>query len=188
MSSQRLQPDAATLEGDERTLSVDEILSILWRGLAPLTLATLGLHLVIWGWPHASADAWAQAGLWLLVAYVVAIVVHELLHILPMLAAGVRLGELHFGVRWRDGVVFVHGDRPVTARWYRFILALPGFVLGVAPVLYGISTNHAFATMFGYLMLVSAVGDWAILRLIRDVPSDALIIDHSEEVGCIVLP
>jgi hypothetical protein len=172
----------------ERTLTVEEVLRVLLRGLPVLTLATVGLHLVIWGWPSASAQGWVQATLWMLAAYVVAVVVHELLHILPMLLAGIRLSELRFGVRWREGVVFVHGGRPVSARAYRIILATPGVVLGVLPVGYGLAVGNAFATVFGFLMLVSAVGDWAVLRLIRDLDPSEMVTDHPREVGCVVLP
>ena len=105
-----------------------------------------------------------------------------------MFAAGIRPGELRAGIRWREGVVFVHGDRPVSAAWYRVILATPGIVLGLIPAAAGLVLGAAFWTMFGFLMLASAIGDWAILKLIRDVPGSTMVQDHPSDVGCIVLP
>lgn len=171
-----------------RTLTVEQVLRVLWRLLPPLTLATLGLYLIVWGWPSASAGEWVTATLLMLGAYLVAVVVHEILHIIPMLFVGIRVSELKVGVRWSEGVVFVHGGRPVSATAYRVILATPGILLGVIPAIYGIVAGNAFLTVFAWLMLVSAVGDWAVLRLIRDLPGDTLVQDHEREVGCVIVP
>lgn len=168
------------------TLTVDDVLRVLWRGLLPVTAATLGVHLLVWGLPALDPSAWVAGGLWLLLAYVIAVVAHEALHVLPMFAFGIRWSDLRFGIRWRDGVVFVHGGKPVSARAYRIILSTPGIVLGVLPALYGIGTGAGWITLFGWLMLVSAVGDWAVLRLIRRLPPDTPVTDHPSEVGCLV--
>ncbi|NNE69349.1 MAG: DUF3267 domain-containing protein [Rhodothermales bacterium] len=172
---------------DSRTLTVEEVLRVLWRLLPPLTLGTLGLYLVLWGWPAASAGEWVRASLLMLAVYLGAVIVHEILHIIPMLFVGIRISELRIGVRWKDGVVYVHGGRPVSATAYRVILATPGIILGIIPAVYGIATGHAFLTVFAWLMLVSAVGDWAVLRLIRDLPGDTLVQDHDSEVGCVIV-
>jgi hypothetical protein len=176
-----LQPDTS------RTLSVEEIIRALWRAFPPVTLATLGSYLVLWGWPSADGGQWVTATLLLLGVYLVAVVVHELLHILPMFAAGILPSELSFGIRWREGVVFVHGGRPVSARAYRVILATPGIILGVLPAVYGVAVGNAFVTVFAWLMLISAIGDWAVFRLIADLPSDQLVQDHETEIGCVIV-
>jgi putative zincin peptidase len=177
----------AKADWEDRTLSVPEVLGSFWRALIPVTALTLGIHLALWGWPAGSSGDWVAAGLWMLGWYLVAVVVHELLHVLPMLAAGVRLRELSFGIRWSEGVVFVHGARAVSARAYRIILALPGVVLGVMPLAFGLATGNAFVTVFSYLMLVSAVGDWAVWRLIRDLDPEEQVLDHHTAIGCSVL-
>ncbi len=160
---------------------------MLWHALPPVTLITLGSYLVFWGWPSAEASEWVTATLLLLGVYLVAIVVHELLHILPMFAAGIRPSDLSFGVRWREGVVFVHGGKPVSARAYRIILCTPGIIMGVLPAVYGLAAGNAFVTVFAWLMLVSAVGDWAVLRLIADVPANQQVQDHPTEIGCVIV-
>ncbi len=160
----------------------------LWRLLVPFSVLTLGLHLAIWGWPSGSGEDWISATLLMLGVYLVAVVVHEVLHVLPMFAAGIKPSELSFGIRWREGVAYVHGGRPVSARAYRVILATPGLVLGAVPLFYGLVIGSAFATVFGYLMTLSAVGDWAVWRLIRDLEPDRLVEDHETAIGCVVLP
>lgn len=176
-----MEPDTS------RTLTVEEIIRALWRALPPVTLITLGSYLVFWGWPSAEASQWVTATLLLLAVYLVAIVVHELLHILPMFAAGIKPSDLSFGVRWSEGVVFVHGGRPVSVRAYRVILATPGIVLGILPAIYGVAMGNAFVVVFAWLMLISAIGDWAVLRLIADLPHDQMVQDHATEIGCVIV-
>lgn len=171
---------------EDRTLSIDEVMRRLGRLLLPITVACLGPYLAIWGWPEGTGSEWITATLMMLAVYLVAVVVHEALHVLPMFAAGLRPADLRFGIRWSEGVVFVHGTRPVSARHYRVILATPGLLLGLLPLITGWVTGSPFLTVFAWLMVISAIGDWAVLRLIGDLEPERLVQDHPRKVGCLV--
>ena len=72
----------------------------------------------------------------------------------------------------------------MTARAYRIVLVTPGLVQGVLPALIGLAAGWGWVTVYGWLMLASALGDAAMLAHLRPFPPDTLVRDHPEQVGC----
>jgi hypothetical protein len=64
---------------------------------------------------------------------------------------------------------------------------MPGVALGLIPVFVGIAWEIGWITLYGFLMLISAIGDFTILWKIRSFSSDSLVVDHPSRVGCWVL-
>jgi hypothetical protein len=180
MDTNRVENDGWT----DYTLSVPDVIRVLGRHVVPLTIGTIGLHLLIWGWPDWSAAEWVRGGLWGCAIYLISVIVHELLHVAVMLYAGVRFREIRAGIRWKEGVAYVHAGRPLSISVYRLILVMPGLVLGLIPALAGLATGSAALTLYAFVMLLSAVGDWAVLLHIRGVPEGAIVEDHPDAVGC----
>lgn len=128
-------------------------------------------------------------GQWLIVAAVVlaGVVVHEALHGIGWAwASGLPLRQVRYGVNWKALSPYAHFTVPMPARAYRIGSALPGLVLGGAPLLASLVFGHAHMFWFGVLFTLSAGGDMLILWLIRDVPPDAAVQDHPSRAGCLV--
>lgn len=179
----------------EWTLSIDEVLRFAARAIPWMTAASVIPYLLIWGigplpgWSGV-LDAIVSILLWSAAAvaiYVVSALLHEGIHVLAMvLFARVPLSSLRFGARLIEGVLYVHSDRPMSARSYRAVLALPGLLQGVLPIVIGTIGGSGWLVFYGYIMLVSAVGDLAVLDRMRPLPSEAVVRDHPEKIGFFV--
>jgi hypothetical protein len=127
----------------------------------------------------------ASLGIFIAV-FVVSVIVHELLHALGWALAG-RIGWNHmeFGVHMLTPYAHTSVAMPVWA--YRLGAALPGVVLGAIPGLIAVVVGSGWLALYGAIMLMSAVGDIMVLWLLRDVPRNAMVLDHPSEAGCQVI-
>jgi hypothetical protein len=170
-------------------MTVEQVLSFAWPWIIGMTVASFAPHLILHGLgaPESAMSFFIDIVM-LLLAYLVGVVVHEALHVVGMLIFGrVSLRSVEWGHRISEGVVYVHTTEPMSARAYRGVLLLPGILTGIVPVLLGWWTGSMWLTVFGWLMTTSAVGDLAILRLIRDLRPDVPLQDHPHKVGVLVV-
>ncbi len=168
----------------------------LWFTLG-LGLTTLVVFGALWGFhlPFQEREGWSLLFGWLgaftllTLAYLGGALVHELLHALGMiLFAGIPVRSIHMAVRLREGIAYVHTALPMTVAAYRWVLVLPGLLLGLLPLAAGLLLGDGWLTAFGVLMLTSAAGDAAVLWLLRPFASTYLARDHPTAVGCRVAP
>ena len=124
-----------------------------------------------------------------LAVLLVGVVVHELLHGFSFVLIGKqRLEDVKLlGFQWKTLTPYSSCQVPIKARAYRWVVAMPGLVLGVLPSLAGIVTGNGWVMLFGLFFFFAAAGDALILWLIRGVGSDELVEDHPERAGCYVL-
>lgn len=176
---------------EDLTLSVEAVMRVALHLLAGGTFVTVAAFVALWGLPRLPADVGAfvgralwQGGVFALV-YAASAFVHEALHAAGMLVfARVPLRSIRFGMRLSEGVLYVHTGRPMTVRAYRGVLALPGVVQGVVPLVAGVALDSGWMAAYGLIMLASAAGDVAVLRLLRGLTPDRLVRDHPHDVGC----
>jgi hypothetical protein len=166
--------------------------TLLGLGLAaPLVALLLALHAKVHG--RGSIDAAVNGllgnlaiGLPLLA---LGIVVHELVHAIAWVTAGRgRWDRVRFGWQWRALAPFAHYTEPLPATAYRRGAVAPLLVLGVGPALAGTFAGWPAVAAFGWLLVVGAAGDLAVLWLLRGVPPDARVADHPTRAGCLVFP
>jgi hypothetical protein len=117
------------------------------------------------------------AGIALLAAYPLGILVHEWLHAFGFAVFG--------GAPWkaiRIGVfrltAFCQCDAPVHAEGFRAAIILPGLVLGMLPVAVALIFGFGWWLLFGALMASAALGDVLILWALRNVRPSARIVYH----------
>ncbi len=150
-------------------------------GVASVAIALSALHRVLWGGGGLIQD-WR---FWVLVA--AGVFVHEGLHGLGYRLGGARRGAVRFGFAWSKLMPYAHCTTPLTARAYRRAVVAPGLLLGLAPLLFGLTSGEAPWTQYGMVHLALAGGDAAVLWSIRSVPAHAAVLDHPSAVGCHVL-
>ncbi|MDP6778547.1 MAG: DUF3267 domain-containing protein [Candidatus Latescibacteria bacterium] len=143
----------------------------------------------IWGRQRLRADLMTTEGILVfLFAFLVGVVLHELLHGAGFIWFGKgRWKDLKFGIKLRYMAAYATTSSPLTASAYRGAVALPGLVLGVLPLLAGMALGNGWVIMYGYTMTVCSGGDLAILWAIRKVDGSATVIDHTHRAGCWVL-
>jgi len=96
----------------------------------------------------------------------------------------VPVRSIRAGSRLREGVVYVHAGHDLAVRPYRVVLLMPALVLGVAPTILGLAIGSWAWTLYGFVMLISAAGDFAVIDRLSGLPSPTLVRDHPERVGC----
>ena len=193
-SPHTLAPEARQWE--DLTLPLSEVMRVAQRLLVFAGVAAFFPFGLIWGlpdlpgrgeWPAFFERALVEGAVFVLV-YAASAVVHEGLHALAMVVfAGVPLRSIRFGMRLSEGIAYVHTSRPMTVRAYRVVLALPGVLQGLLPLVAGLAVGSGWVTFYGFVMLVSAAGDVAVLRLLRPVAPGRLVLDHPHDVGCRLL-
>lgn len=151
----------------------------------PVFVGFFGAQAYFWGYSDSAFSVEGLEGLWALVIFFLSIVVHELLHGLGYWLGGAKWSEVKFGVK--QLTPYAHCQVPLKVWPYRFAVALPGLVLGVAPAVIALFTGSWLLMAYGTLMTASAAGDMLILWLLRDVPPTALVQDHPSKVGSEVL-
>lgn len=186
--NESLSPAPAGYERHDRSISIVD--ANVYGTLAGLLVAAplLVLYLVAWGFARLLGGLPDGGGELLLaiLLFVAGVVVHELLHGLTWALAGDRgWSAVSFGVLMMTP--YAHISEPLRARPYQLGAFMPGLLLGIVPALAAVVTGNAPLFLFGLLFTVAAGGDFYILWLVRDVPSDALLEDHPSRGGCYVL-
>ena len=157
----------------------------------PLQIGILGLFLLpyrlLWG-PQAWSAALTPAftlGI-LLPVFTIGIVAHEALHALGWRVAGnITWHDFSFGIQ--KLTPYAHCKVALSVTAYRIGILLPCMALGVVPGGLGLLFNNGALVFVGALFTMAASGDLMIYWLLRRVPTTALVLDHPEKVGCVVL-
>lgn len=131
------------------------------------------------------ATVWGST---LLIAVVLGIVVHELIHGLSWVIFGRKpFSAIKFGFQWKTITPYAHLKEPVEVNAYRIGGFMPGFVLGILPYILSLVFGDANLFWFSLVHTAAAGGDWLILWLIRNVKAGTLVEDHPTNAGCYVL-
>lgn len=180
---------------EEMTLSIDQVTKMGLRWLPAISILSFLPLLILHGFPDIDLPGSAWEGVlrvikWTaigFIVYAISALLHEGIHVIAMFAfAGVPPSSIRFGARPRDGVLYVHTDRPMSANAYRGVLLLPAVLQGLLPLAFGTLEGSWWIVLYGYVMLVSAIGDLAILQLIRPLDGADVVRDHPTGIGCLV--
>ncbi len=136
-------------------------------------------------WPSATALGGLSVRIaLLLLAYVISVPIHEGFHALGMVATGSRWSDITFGSKLRQGIVYVHCAAPMALSAYRITLLLPVVFTGFVPAVWGLATGNGWIVAYAYLMVISAIGDLEMMRVLRPFAGSALVRDHPSLLGC----
>jgi hypothetical protein len=174
------------MEGYEPEKKVINMIGANVFGLIIMVVLALLLG-VPFVWLHGGIDLAHAETMWLVVALVAGIVVHELIHGLAwMLAGRMSWRDISFGVMWRYLAPYCHCSRPMRKSPYVAGALAPLVVLGVVPCVVAF-LNGSFAWLvFGIFLTVGACGDILVVWILRKEKKDVLIYDHPSEAGCYV--
>jgi hypothetical protein len=156
---------------------------------APLIGSLAFLYLLLWGWASfitglMDFSSWLS----LLLALLIGVPLHELIHGLAWMCLGKLPRErVRFGFQWRTLTPYTHLKVPITARIYRWGTFAPALILGFLPSGLALVTGNGWLITFGLFYLFAAGGDLLVLWLLREVEGSALVLDHPSNAGCYVL-
>jgi len=152
----------------------------------PPVVLIFALYILLWGRPHLSLDL---SGVFIMIGlFVLGVVAHEAIHGFVWALWGTRsFSTIKFGMNLRALAPYAHATIPMKAGAYRLGAVSPALILGAIPSFLGLLTGNFLATFFGIIFLAAAAGDFLVLWLIRNVPSQSLVKDHPTKAGCVVL-
>lgn len=121
----------------------------------------------------------------LILAFLLGIVVHELIHGFTwMWATHSGFKHLRFGLM--TGAVYCHIDVPMRKRAYVAGALMPLILLGLLPYMVSFFIGSLWLMLFGTMLSAAAMGDVMIVWVIRHESPDTLVYDHPSEAGCLV--
>lgn len=124
----------------------------------------------------------------LLIAVLLGIVIHELIHGISWVIFGHKpFSSIRFGFQWKTFTPYAHLKEPVDVNAYRLGAFMPGFILGILTYSLSLVTGNGDLFWFSIIHTSAAGGDWLILWLLRNVRSDAQVEDHPTNAGCYVI-
>ena len=143
--------------------------------VAPVAaLVTLLPHQLLWGtglhgaWLDSSVFGfpWQVPRVVLVGGLVLSLWLHELLHAVGYAVFGkVPWSEIEIGAVWTRLVVYARCRVSLSREAYRGALLLPAVVLGAVPALLGLAFGLGWLTLYGFVLLVFASGDFG--KLVR---------------------
>jgi hypothetical protein len=146
--------------------------------------------LMIWGktqthWPDQlsmSSNPWSL--LWVLLAYLLGIVIHELIHgITWSFFAPNGWRSISFGVIWKMLTPYCHCDDPMRRRGYLWGAMMPCIVVGVIPAIISLLSGSLVCLVWGIFFISAAAGDiWMSWLLLKEKPG-CLVLDHPNETA-----
>jgi len=173
---------------------LDRSLSIIWANVlsivfaVPVLLVFVPLFLLIHDYDSLSAGTTFiySNPLLFLALFIGGIVLHEALHGLTWQILSGQRDVVEYGVKWKVLTPYAHMKARIPISAYRTGIWMPGFVVGLIPVLVALLIGNGTLLWFGILFVWGAGGDMMILWLLRGIPDTAEIEDHPERVGCYV--
>jgi len=146
------------------------------------------LQFLIFVMLHGIDNLGTTQGFALLIAVLLGVVVHELIHAVSWMIFGNKpFSAIKFGFQWKTITPYAHLTEPVEIKAYRIAGFMPGFILGILPYFLSLVLGDGNLFWFGLVHTAAAGGDWLILWLIRNVKAGMLVEDHPTNAGCYVL-
>lgn len=173
----------------EMTISIARLNTIALGVIIPV-LVFLFLY-IRWNWTSiyetirsSSSTNTIIAVVSFFVMYILAIVLHELIHGLffALFAKG-GFKSVMFGVIWQFLTPYCHCKEAVTAIHYRITLLMPTLILGFIPLMLGLIFNSLMLVLLGCMMILGGTGDFALWWTVRKLPKNTIIYDHPSKIG-----
>ena len=154
--------------------------------LIPLFVVGFGLYYAV----HHRLDLAHLHPLLFVVAFVVLVVVHELIHgACWSLFTPRRFRDIQFGFMRSSLTPYCTCLAPLKKGQYLFGTAMPLVLLGLLPMAAGIAAGDPTVLFLGAVMADGAAGDVLVIRRILGYRSEAgetVYMDHPTEAGCVV--
>ena len=154
--------------------------------LIPLAVIGYGLYFLV----HRSLDLASSHFLLMLVAFLVLIVVHELIHgVCWSIFTPHHFKDVEFGVMRSSLTPYCTCLVPLGKKQYIFGAVMPLLVLGILPMITAIIIGNPDLLFLGILMADGGAGDIMIIRRVlgyRSGAKEIVYMDHPTEAGGVV--
>jgi hypothetical protein len=122
------------------------------------------------------------------VLILIGIIAHELIHALFMVVfAKNGIKSVRLGIMKQSLIPYAHCKEPLKGRKMLVISLAPFIFLGLIPTLYAYTFGNLIFWFTGLVMTLGAIGDFVYAYLILKTGLDHKILDHTNEVGFIII-
>lgn len=122
------------------------------------------------------------------VLILLAIIVHELIHALFMIVFSKNgIKSVRLGIMKQSLIPYAHCKEPLKGRKMLIISLAPFIFLGLIPTLYAYMYGNLILWFTGLVMTLGAIGDFVYAYMILKTGLDHKILDHTNEVGFIII-
>lgn len=177
------------MEGDgyrrtDLTISAKQLNLIALLVIVPMIGIPCVLFMLRWNLLAGSGVS-IRVSLWTLVAFLIGIVIHELIHgLVWSFFCKDGLHSIHFGFQLKTLTPYCHCAQPLNKGGYIAGTLAPAMVLGLMPVLLSLVFSSVNLMLFGAMNLAAAVGDFAIVLLLAP-QREVLVVDHPTDPGLV---
>lgn len=166
------------------TISAKQLNLIALLVIVPMIGIPCVLFMLRWNLLAGSGVS-IRVSLWTLVAFLIGIVIHELIHGLVWgFFCKDGLHSIHFGFQLKTLTPYCHCAQPLNKGGYIAGTLAPAMVLGLMPVLLSLVFPSINLMLFGAMNLAAAVGDFAIVLLLAP-QQEVLVVDHPTDPGLV---
>lgn len=111
--------------------------------------------------------------------FIVGLISHEGLHALAAIIFG-KCGakNIKFGINLKQGMLYCHLDKPITAKAYSIVLIIPIIITGLIPLIIVTIIGNIFLVVVFCMLLCGGAGDIIMLIKLQKINKTALILDH----------
>jgi membrane-associated HD superfamily phosphohydrolase len=173
---------------EKKTISIQKA-NLLGLLLLPILGCFLIPYYHYWEFPDVTLFLNAPLNLVVFMAIIMlSVLIHELIHGLCfMLFAKEGQKSVKIGFIWKYLTPYAHCKEPLSKAHYRIALLMPGLILGIIPIVIGLSFGYFFLFILGLFLTLAAGGDLIILILTYSVAVDRKLLDHPSECGFFII-
>jgi hypothetical protein len=113
---------------------------------------------------------------------------HEFLHAVAFAFASERgWKSIHFGFSFKDLAPYTFCDGAVSFIGFAIATLLPGFLLGILPLIVSLVTGDAWILSFGIFFTAGAAGDFLCFFKLLKYQPNLRVKDHPDSIGFILM-
>lgn len=166
----------------EYTITEREANRFLFQLFIPISGVVFMLYYLLWkdqfdldvlkGWFSSQGidSSWkiSLLFLFLTVIVIVGIILHELIHgLFWLMGSSIKnFSNIKFGILKQSFTPYCHIKVPLERNAYVIGAIAPSLILGLAPLILGLCIGDILVYFFGYLFLLSSIGDFMIISLV----------------------
>lgn len=142
----------------------------------------LCLHYLINPFPDFTFGNFLFSTFLVILYYITLIFLHEICHLVGfILFTDAKLSSLRIGLDLKKGIAYATTTAFMSNKGARKALLLPFWLTGIIPLIAAIYSNHLPLTIVSILLIIGAIGDFAMYRKLRTLDSSVYILDDPEK-------
>jgi hypothetical protein len=175
---------------DQKEITVNLLQANLYS--LPIILMISGImitsYLVVWGKEYFLEGFRGFRSLYTYLFLIIGFFLHEMIHLSGYHFLGkVAFKKIRIGFQVKSLTPYAYCSKSMTLNAYRWSALLPGIVLGILPGIYFLITGNSYIFILAMIFTIAAGGDFLLIWLLRKTPAKALVQDHPEKAGCLIL-